>query len=139
MPVASFVKFQPFLEAVVEKVHNLGADTLMIALSNTAPNATTNAVLADITQISPYTNLSSRVVTTSSSAVASGVYRLFCADLTLTASGAVPTFRYVILYNSTPAAGNLIGYWDNGTAVTMANLETYKLDFDNVNGVLTLS
>lgn len=38
--MVAFNKFQVFVENVAEKVHNLGADTLKIALSNTAPNAT---------------------------------------------------------------------------------------------------
>jgi hypothetical protein len=93
--MASFNKFNQFVEDVAEKVHNLGSDQLVIALSNSAPSAS-NSVLGDITQISN-TNLSSRNVTTSSSAQTSGTYKLVLTDLVLTASGAVATFRYVIL------------------------------------------
>ena len=39
-----------FVENLAEKVHNLGADTLKVALSNTAP-ASSNTVMSDITQI----------------------------------------------------------------------------------------
>jgi len=137
--MAAFNKFNQFVEDVAEKAHNLGADQLVVALSNTAPVAT-NAVLADITQIS-YTNLSSRNVTTSSSAQTSGTYKLVCADLVLTASGAVATFRYVVLYNDTPTApaDPLVGWWDYGSAVTLANGETFTVDFDGTNGVLQLA
>jgi hypothetical protein len=135
--MASLSKFNAFVEALAEKVHNLGSDQLAVALTNVAPSAT-NAVLADITQIA-YTNLSSRNITTISSAQTSGTYKLDLTDLILTASGAVATFRYVVLYNSTAAAGNLIGWADYGSAVTMANLETFTIDFDNINGAITIA
>jgi hypothetical protein len=137
--LASFNKFNQFVEDLAEKVHNLGSDQLKIALSNTAP-AAANAVLADITEIS-YTNLSSRLVTTSSSAQSSGTYKLVLADLVLTASGAVGPFRYVVLYNDTPTspADPLIGYYDYGSSISLANGETFTIDFDGSAGALTLA
>lgn len=138
--MATYVKFHSFVEHVAEKVHNLGADQLVVALTNTAPAASTNTVLADITEIS-YTNLSSRNVTTSSSAQTSGTYKLVCADLVLTASGSVPAFRYVVLYNDTPTspADPLIAYWDRGSSLTMENTDTFTIDFDGTNGVLQIA
>jgi hypothetical protein len=138
--MSSFVKFQPFVEHLAEKVHDLGANQLKIALTNSAPSAA-NAVLADITEIS-YTNCSTRNVTTSSSAQTSGTYKLVCADLTLTAAGGtVGPFRYVVLYNDTPTspADPLIGYWDYGSALTLNDGETFLIDFDGSAGVLQLS
>ncbi len=126
--MATFTKFNSFIEALAEKKHNLGADSLVIALSNSAPVAG-NSVLADITQIS-YTNLSSRAVTITSSSQAAGIYTLVLQDLTLTASGgAVATWRYVILYNDTATNDELIGWWDRGSAVTMSDGDTVDLDF----------
>lgn len=135
--MATFNKFYSFTEALAEKVHNLGSDALTIALTNSAPVAT-NTVLANITQIS-YTNLSSRVLTVSSSAQTSGTYKLVINDLVLTASGAVGPFRYVIIYNDTATNDELIGWYDYGSAVTLANTDTFTLDFDATNGVLTLA
>jgi hypothetical protein len=134
--MATFNKLQPFVEALAEKKHNLGSDQLVIALTNTTPVAT-HAVLADLTQIS-YTNLSSRNITTTSSAQTSGTYKLTLTDLVLTASGAVGPFRYVYLYNDTATNDDLIGYYDYGSEVTLANGETFTIDFDGSNGVLTL-
>ena len=48
--MATFTKFNPFVEAVAEKVHNLGSDALKVMLTNTAPVAA-NAVKADLTEI----------------------------------------------------------------------------------------
>jgi hypothetical protein len=137
--MASFNKFQPFVEHLAEKVHNLGADQLRVALTNSAPTASM-ATLSEITEIS-YTNLSSRAVTTTSSAQTSGTYRLICDDLVLTASGAVGPFRYVVLYNDTPTspADPLIGWYDYGSSISLADGETFTIDFDGTNGVLSLA
>jgi hypothetical protein len=136
--VATFVKFHAFVEALAEKVHDLDSDQMTIALSNTAPTAATNAVLADITSID-HGNLSTRNVTTSSGAQTSGTYKLVLADLTLTASGAAGPFRYVVLYNSTAAGGPLIAYWDYGSSITLASGETFTINFDETNGVLQIA
>ena len=136
--MATFVKFHAFIEAVAEKKHDLGADVLMIALTNTLPVQATAAVLTDITEIA-YTNLSARTVTRTSSAQTGGVYKLVLADLVLTASGPVAPFRYAVLYNNTAAAKDLINFWDYGSVVTMGNLETFTVDMDPSAGVLTLA
>jgi hypothetical protein len=126
--VASFNKFQAWVDNMVESA-NLATDSFVVALTNTAPVAT-NSVLADITQIS-YTNLSSRALTTASSSQTSGTYSLTLNDLTLTASGAVAPFRYVIIYDDTPTspADPLVCWYDYGSAVTMASGDTFLIDF----------
>jgi hypothetical protein len=138
--MASFVKFHAFVEHLAEGVHNLGSNQLVIALTNTAPTVATDDTLSDLTQIT-YTNLSSRNVTTSASAQSSGTYKLTLTDLVLTASGAVGPFRYVVLYNDTPTspADPLIAYWDYGSSISLANGETFTVDFDGTNGVLQLA
>lgn len=136
--MATFNKFNAFVEALAEKVHNLGSDQLTLALTNTAPTSA-GAILTDITQIT-YTNLSTRNLTVSSSAQTSGTYKLMITDLVLTASGgSVGPFRYVVLYNSTTASGNLIGWYDYGSSITLADTETLTVDFDGTNGVLTIA
>ena len=130
--MAAFNKFRQFVEDIANKVHNLGADVLTIALTATA-NApvNTNTVLANLTQIS-YTNLSARACTTTSSTQTAGTYKLVIVDLVLTASGTVAAFQYVVLYNDTPTspADPLIGWYDYGSALTLNNGETFTIDFD---------
>jgi len=127
--MATFVKVLSFPEAVAEKVHNLGADTLTVALTNTTP-VTTWSQLSDLTEVS-YTNLSTRVITTTSSSSSAGTYTLVLEDLVLTASGgAVAEFRYVYIYNDTATNDELIGYIDYGSGLTLADGETLTLDFN---------
>lgn len=136
--MATFNKFNAFVEHLAEAVHNLQSHQLVVALTNTAPVAT-NSVRADLTEIS-YTNLSSRNITTTSSAQTSGTYRLILTDLVLTATGAVGPFRYVVIFNDTPTspADPLIGWYDYGSSISLASGETFTIDFDPVNGVLTV-
>jgi hypothetical protein len=135
--MAVFNKFNPFVEAVAEKVHNLGSDQLTLALSNTLPTSA-NSVLADITQIT-YTNLSTRNLTTSASSQTGGLYKLVVNDITLTSTGgSTGPFRYLVVYNSTAAGGPLIGWYDYGTSLTLNSGESLAVDFDGTNGLLTL-
>ena len=137
--MAAFNKFDSFIEALAEKKHNLGSDTLTVALcvSGNAPVAT-NTVLADLTQIA-YTNLSTRVITTISSAQTSGVYKLILADLVLLATGTVAPFRYIVIYNDTATNDELIGWYDYGTNINMSNTDTLTIDFNAADGVIALT
>ena len=137
--MASFTKFNPFVEALAEKVHNLGADVLKVMLTNTAPVAT-DAVKADLTEISAGNGYTAggTTVTVTASAQASGTYKLVGDDVTFTATGSVGPTRYAVLYNDTAANDNLIGFWDYGSSITLANGDSLVIDFDQVNGILTL-
>jgi hypothetical protein len=153
--MAAFVKFQPFVEDMPEKVHNLGADTLRLLLTNTAPNAadthvdtvetpckveaTSNAV--EIAAGNGYTK-KGESITITTSAQAAGVYKLIGNDVVWTATGAVGPFRYVVLYNDTAGAAatrQVIGYWDYGSSISLVNGETFTVDFSAVDGILSIT
>lgn len=139
--MASFNKFNQFVEDLAKGVHNFTSDatcTVTVALTNAAPVAA-NSVLADITEIS-YTNLSSRVVTGVTAEQTSGTVTFAATDLVLTASGAVGPFRYVVLYNDDPTspANPLIGWYDYGSSISLANGETFTIDF-STNAFATLA
>ena len=140
--MATFSKFNAFVENLAEKGINLGSDTLKVALTNTAP-AAANSLLADITQISSTgTGYSSggTAATISTSLQTAGTYQLTLADVVFTASGgSIGPFRYAVLYDDTSTGDMLIGYWDYGSSVTLADGETFTVDFDASAGVLTLA
>lgn len=141
--MASYVKFQPFVEHVAEKVHNLGADTLKVALSNTAMTVSWD-ILGSVTQIANgngYTT-GGTAATISSSAQTTGTYKLVLADVVFTASaGSMGPLRYAVLYNDTPTSpvDPLISYWDYGSSITLAVGESFTVDFDATNGVLQIA
>lgn len=130
--MASYNKFNIFVENLSDGVHNGSSDQFTIALT-AAANAPVagNSVLADLTQIS-YTNLSSRNLTQTVHGQTSGTYTQLFSDLTLTASGgSVATFRYVVNYNNTPTspADPLVGWYDYGSDLTLADGEQLLIDF----------
>ena len=140
--MAAFNKFNSFVEALAEKVHNLGSDTLKVMLTNTAPVAT-NSIKTNITEISAgngYTAGGNTAAVTSS-AQTSGTYKLVLGDpTTWTATGgSLGPFRYAVLYNDTATNKELIGWWDYGSSITLASGESFSVDFDPTTGVLTLA
>lgn len=140
--MASFSKINSFVENLAEKTHNLGADTLKIMLTNGAPIAS-NTVLLDLTDISAgngYTAGGTAITITASSQT-SGTYKLVGNDVVFTATGAVGPFRYAVLYNDTPTspADPLIGWWDYGSSISLANGETFTVDLDQSGGILTIA
>lgn len=131
--MATFNRTNQFAEDLGKGVHVFGTHQLKVALTNTAPTAA-NATYAALTSPLATTNLSGATpfnVTTTSYTQTSGTGNLVLADLTLTATGAVGPFRYVALYNDTPTspADPLIGWFDYGSSVTMANTDTFLIDF----------
>lgn len=136
--MATFNKYNQFVEDLCKGVHNFTSDatsTITVALSNTAGDAdATKATLSQITEVA-YTNLSSRVVTGVTAEQTAGTVTLTATDLVLTASGgSVAPFRYIILYNDDPSspADPLIGWYDYGSALTLANGETLTIDFTSL-------
>lgn len=130
--MATFNKFDQFVEDLAHKVHDLETDQIVVALC-AAANAPVagNTVLANLTEAS-YTYLSTRNVTTSSSGQTGGVYTAAFADLILTASGgSVGPFRYIVLFNttSTTPAAPLIGWYDYGSDLTLNSGEQLTIDF----------
>jgi len=128
--MATYTKFQQFVEDLAHGVHNFDTNTIKVALSSAAnaPSASADAVLADITTIAAPA-VDSVTLTKGSSGQTSGTYKYIPNDLTMTASGAVGPFRYVIIYNDTATSDPLICFFDYSSEVTLASGDTFKLDF----------
>jgi hypothetical protein len=139
--MASYIKFNSFVEAVAEKVHNLGSDQLKVALTNTDPTAAATNY-AGLTSPLATTNLVGATpfnITRTSSSQTSGTYSLVLQDLTLTASGGdVGPFRYVVIYNDTATNDELIGYYDYGASASITDGNTFTIDFTQSQTLLEL-
>ena len=130
--MASFNKFEVFSENVAEKVHDLNADTLECYLSNAAPSASADAVKADLAEIATGNGYTGPEDTQNATSRTGGTTSVTGVDITWTASGgAIATFRYVVLQNTTPASPlePLIGWWDYGSTVDLADGESFTADF----------
>lgn len=131
-----------FTKDLVDGVHDFDAHTFKVALTNSAP-VNTNTVLANITQISNGNGYTTGGTATSmSTSTSSGTAKVTGTDVVFTASGgSVGPFRYAVLYNDTPSspADPLMAWWDYGSSVTLADTETFTVDFDATNGIATFT
>lgn len=133
--MAAFNKYQDFADQLGKGVHQLHAagHTLKVMLSNTAPNAATHTVRADVTEIAGGNGYTSGGTDTQNDYTETGgTGSCTGVDVVFTASGgSIGPFRYVILYNDTPTSpvDPLIGWWDYGSSITLADTETFTTDF----------
>lgn len=141
----AFNKFNQFVQDLANKVHNLGSDTLKVMLTNTAPVAT-NTVKANLTEITAGNGYTAggNIATQVSSSQTGGTQSLICNNVIFTATGSIGPFQYAVLYNDTPTspADPLIGWWDYGSALTLAAGNRFLVSFDGGSAsgsVLTLS
>lgn len=132
--MATYVKFEAFVEHLAEKVHDCDLDTFKALLSVDAPSASLDAVKADLTSElaggNGYT-AGGHDITTSTSRTG-GTLSVVATDVTITATGGtVGPFRYVVVYNDTPTipADPLVCYYDYGSSITLAAGETFTINF----------
>ncbi len=137
--MATFVKFHQFVEDLGLGVHNLDTGALKVYLTNATPDQTADLVKTDLAEITNQNGYTAPVDVTGVWSETGGTATLAGTDITITATGAVGPFRYAVLYNDTPTspADPLIGYWDYGSAITLANGETFTVDFGS--SILTLA
>lgn len=139
--MAAFNKFNCFSGDLAGKLHNLNSDTLKVMLTNVAPVAT-NKFKSDITEIAAGNGYSAggSVAAFVSGVDTAGVYKLIISAVNITAGGgSIATFEWAVLYNSTAAGLNLIGWVDYGTGIVITNGNTFQVGFDQTNGVFTIT
>lgn len=145
--MATFSKFQQFVGNLGTKIVDLNADAATILLTNTSPNvadtlvdtttstctvkATSNAL--EITAGFGYTKKGA-VVGSPAYSQTSGTGKMTGNAVTYTASGgSIGPFRYAVLYDDTSGTTSTrtaIGWWDLGSAITLADGQALKIGKD---------
>jgi hypothetical protein len=127
--MATFTLFNSAAGKIGDGTIILPTHTFKVALTNSAPVAT-NTVLANITQIAGANGYTTDgvaltgVVYTEPSA---GTWRFDSNDFSFTASGGtMGTFQYLVLYDSTAASKDLVGYYNHGSAVSLPDTTSYN-------------
>lgn len=129
--MASYNKFECFVGDLGDKVHDLDADTLNVYLTNNAPSASADSILANLAGISEEHGYAPADIGNGWSETG-GVGTLTGTDVVFTASGGTfGPFRYAVIYNdtSTSPADPLIAWWDYGSSITANAGETFTVDF----------
>lgn len=130
--MASYGKYEDFVEQLCKGVHNFSTHTFKVALSNGTPSAA-HATLSQITELSTANGYTAGGATTTIGiSETSGTVTVTATDpAAWTASGAGITFRYAALFNDTATspADALVAYWDNGSSTTVTAGNTLQIDF----------
>ena len=149
--MATYNKFNQFVEDLANAVHNFSTHTLKLGLTNTSPNAadthvdtvlspdvieaTSNAV--EIAAGNGYTE-GGETITITTNSESGGTYTLAANQVVWTCvTAAMATFRYVYLYNNSGGAAAtrpVISWWDYGAGGVTLNVgETFTAKFNNAN------
>ena len=129
--MVAFNRFEIFSENLAEKVHELNLDLLEVYLSNAAPSASLDAVKADLAEIATGNGYTGPQDTQNATSRSGLVTSVTAVDVVINATGSVGPFRYTVVQNTTPTSplDPLIGWWDYGSAITLANGESFTVDF----------
>jgi hypothetical protein len=152
--MASFNKFQQFVQDIGRAVLNLNSDTLRDLLTNTVPNTAdikvdTTATPCTIASTSNASEIAAgNGYTKKGTAIGSNAYSQSSGTATLTggnvvytaSGGTIGPFRYVVCFDDTSgttATRSVIGWWDYGSALTLNSGETFTIDHSG--GILTIA
>jgi hypothetical protein len=127
--MATYNKFQDFVEQLGLGQHNLNTDTLKVYLSNHQPLAADTVIgdIAEITAQNGYPAGGTDITNVWSEAAGTGT--LAGTDVVFTGTGDFGPFQFAVVYNDTNASDRLVCWWDYGSAITIHDTETFTVDF----------
>ncbi len=137
--MASYNKFNSFVQKLTDKAISFASDTFKVMLTNTAPvdtNTTYTSISGgEVSNGNGYTT--GGAATTITETNTTGTVKEAGTAITWTASGALGPFQYAVLYDST--TGDLVAWWDYGSSVSLVNGDTFTWTPDPTNGIFQLS
>ena len=137
----AYNKINLFTADLANGSHNFTVSTgnqYAVALTNTAP--TTGQAGESFAGEISYANFSGsnpNYLTISSSAQTSGTEIVKITNLTMTATGTVPVFRYIGIKNITTS--KVVCWFDYTTAINMVVGDVLVVNFDSTNGLLQIA
>ena len=134
--MAAFNKFDSFIYNLGLGNINLSTDDIRIYLTNVAPNGTTMEDKFDLAEIAAGNGYVAGGVDVSGTWSTAGVFEGADSVQWVASGGAIAQFRYAVLFDNTPAADTdkyLIGWWDNTTAIDLADGESFTIDLNDSN------
>ena len=132
--MASYNKFNSFVQYVSNGSFNLGSDAIKVGLTNTSTSPTASITsysqLSEVSATCGYSAGGTSVGSVTSAQV-SGTETFAGNNVTWTANGAtVGPFRYAVIYDSSFTTNNVIAWWDYGTSITMNSGDTFTVQFN---------
>jgi len=137
--MATYNKFQDYVEQKDKGVHNIGTDVYKLALTNVLP-VNTQVSFDPVTDHDEPANVAGYTangeIVTLSVAEAAGISTVQGTQAVYTASGGqIGPFQYAVLYNdsATSPADALVAWWDYGSSITLNDGESFTAKFNNAS------
>jgi hypothetical protein len=130
--LATFYHFEDSTLQILTGVHNLTAagNVVKVAIHSDAPTVGTDDELADLTQVTGTGYTAGGIDIANDISEAGGDTTLTGTDQTWTGgAGGFTAGRYIAIHNDTSTTGKLLGGWDYGGNFTVADGETFTVDF----------
>ena len=128
--MAAYNKFEAFVFELGLGTHQLHAagHLLKVYLTDNAPSTSADSVKADLVGATEENGYAAADIQNDYTET-TGTGTMTAVDVVVTATGAVGPFQYAVIYNSTPADDDLIAWWDYGSSISLADGETFTIDF----------
>ena len=133
--MATYNKFNSWVEHLCGAADVFGtagstADILNAYLSNATPSASADTVKMDLAEITNQNGYTAPVGLANVGTRSAGTLTVTATSFTVTATGAVGPFQYVVIDDVTLVNSPLVCWFDYASAVTLANGETFAVLFN---------